>query len=572
MVTFLLISDIDKSSKSWYKWIPYNNSNTIFTSDFVIQLELLGKVYHPQPNFVNFRKYASYDNNKGYTNDIMFSIEDLQFENYSEWLYNQIDEEFRNNIIVIGLEQGCHVAKYFANRYHNRCSSVFILGDMVLTKQNYEKIYNDTYFKSLKKYFGKKWDSYKIENMNNTQLHEILTNIKLEDENKDNYVEFLNGYVKLSTRAQYNKINKTLVPMYIYTYGNRQVDEINLLHKEFIKQSKPIHVEYFYLEEDAPYFIFSKYKDEIIFKIKNINGMSGGATSYNKYRKYKARYLQLKDKIGGNMEKNKDTVLFLFFNGGGLTEKQWHTHPYKGTDNWLERKNENKTSNLISKIKKIGSVYLYTPPFYLSQQDIIDGKSFSMSDMDLVNHSKKLHKMINKYDRIFVISHSRGNILAQFFCELYQPQILGYINIDGGESKQWCNKKLVEWKQKYGDIDDDKLSELFNSTRKNESNQANTISRLVKYQIYKQFHESNYKFTNINMLILNNIYDDDETSISNEEYVMDTLKSKFAFNKQFKNDNKIKSIFYVGKTHYLYFYNDVVDDIIDYIHKIIDMK
>ena len=294
MVTFLLISDIDKSNKSWNEWTPYDNSHTKFKSNFVKQLKSLGKVYLPQPNFVNFRKYATYDNNKGYTDNIKFSIEDLQFENYCDWLYNQIDKEFRNNIIVIGFEQGCHFAKFFANRYSGNCLAVFILGDRVLTKKNYEKIYNDVYFESLKKYFGKKWEKYKIENMNNNRLHKILTDLKLKDKNKDNYVNFLNGFVKLSVRSQYDKINKSLVPMYIYTYKNIQTKQINLLHREFIEQSKKIYFEYFYLKDNAPYFIFGKHKNKIITTIKSIIGIAEHdmVNYFDKYIKYKNKYIK----------------------------------------------------------------------------------------------------------------------------------------------------------------------------------------------------------------------------------------------------------------------------------------
>ena len=152
MVLFILINDIDKSWKSWYEWIPYN-SNDKLTSNFVSRLENIGEVFIPKPNFVNFRKYAKYDNNTGYGKDIYFKIEDLEFDNYADWIYNQIknkDEKF----VVIGFEQGCHHAKFFANRYHKQTIACFILGDRILTEENYEKIQNETYYNSLKEYFN----------------------------------------------------------------------------------------------------------------------------------------------------------------------------------------------------------------------------------------------------------------------------------------------------------------------------------------------------------------------------------------------------------------------------------
>ena len=135
MVLFILISDKDKSYKSWYEWVPYGSTNKI-TSDFVNKLQMLGNIFIPKPNFVNFRKYTSYDNNEGYGNDIYFKIEDLEYENYVEWIYNQIEDK-EQKIIVIGFEQGCHHAKFFANKYHTQVKACFILGDRILTKKNY---------------------------------------------------------------------------------------------------------------------------------------------------------------------------------------------------------------------------------------------------------------------------------------------------------------------------------------------------------------------------------------------------------------------------------------------------
>ena len=101
----------------------------------------------------------------------------------------------------------------------------------------------------------------------------------------------------------------------------------------------------------------------------------------NKYIKYKTKYLELKNnniiQTGSNKKNNK--ILFLFFNGGGLTEKQWYDHPYKSYPDWLDRPNENLKTNLISKIKKQGDVYLYTPVFYFKKEDIIYNKRFEFN-------------------------------------------------------------------------------------------------------------------------------------------------------------------------------------------------
>jgi len=258
MVLFLLISDIDKSYKSWYNWIPYGQTKKLKTN-FVKELEKIGKVFIPKPNFVNFRKYADYDNNIGYDGDIYFKLEDLEYENYTKWIYNQIDKKYRKNIIVIGFEQGCHHAKYFAQKYYKDCKGLFILGNRILTKENYEKVNNHAYHDSLKKYFGKSWKEYKIENVDNKHLTEVLNNVK----NNQNYVMYLNGLVKLYTRSQYNKIKKAKIPSFIYSYVPVTEEKLNIDRKY-----KNNHVVFYYLDDKSDYFIYGPYNDEIIQRIK----------------------------------------------------------------------------------------------------------------------------------------------------------------------------------------------------------------------------------------------------------------------------------------------------------------
>ena len=266
---FILISDIDKSYKSWYEWIPYNQTKKIKTN-FVSQLKKMGEVFIPKPNFVNFRKYADYDNNTGYGRNINFTLEDLEFENYAKWIYEQIDIKYRKNkknIIVIGLEQGCHHAKFFAQKYYKDCKGVFILGNRILTKENYEKINNKAYRDSLKKYFGKEWKKYTIENIDNKHLKEILDNLDKKEKNKNqDYVMYLNGLVKIYTRSQYDKIKKAKIPSFIYSYV-QQVDDKKLeIDRKYMNNDNKVN--FYYLDDDSPYFIYGPYKNEIIERVK----------------------------------------------------------------------------------------------------------------------------------------------------------------------------------------------------------------------------------------------------------------------------------------------------------------
>ena len=78
---------------------------------------------------------------------------------------------------------------------------------------------------------------------------------------------------------------------------------------------------------------------------------------------------------------------------------------------YLELKNNNNLSG--------GDVYLCTPVFYFKKEDIINDKTFTIKDLDLINHWHLLYEKIKNYKKIFIISHSRGWILSKFFISLY---------------------------------------------------------------------------------------------------------------------------------------------------------
>lgn len=71
--------------------------------------------------------------------NINFTVDDLQFENYADWVFSQIDPN--KKYIAIGLDQGAHFAKYFVNKYNDNCIALLILTDRILTKENYERTF-----------------------------------------------------------------------------------------------------------------------------------------------------------------------------------------------------------------------------------------------------------------------------------------------------------------------------------------------------------------------------------------------------------------------------------------------
>ena len=117
----------------------------------------------------------------------------------------------------------------------------------------------------------------------------------------------------------------------------------------------------------------------------------------DKYIKYKTKYLELKNIDANNQIGGGKDIVFLFFNGGGLNEKQWVEHPYKGQLNWLNKKKEKSNTDLIDKIKTIGDIYLHTPKFYLTNENIKNGKRFTINDLNLIKYSRYVYKNIHNF-------------------------------------------------------------------------------------------------------------------------------------------------------------------------------
>ena len=69
--------------------------------------------------------------------------------------------------------------------------------------------------------------------------------------------------------------------------------------QELIKNSKPGLIKTYYIaNEDFNLFIYGDIKDDIIEKIKFFVLNQTGGGSYYKYKKYKNKYLILKQKVG----------------------------------------------------------------------------------------------------------------------------------------------------------------------------------------------------------------------------------------------------------------------------------
>ena len=264
---FILFGDVMTGHQVWFH--DKNNKKI----NFVKKLKKLGNVIILKPNYVNFMNYSK--SNKGGNwfyksgiENINFTIEDLQFENYSKWIYNQIDPN--KKYIAIGLDQGCHIAKYFCNANPDNCLALYILIDRNFTAQSYEKTFHsESTYEFNKTIVGNKYQDYIIENLTNKTISDLLEKIK--NTQNDKYIQLLNGLCKGIIRSQYDKVKKMDVQTIIYSDASTLMTTPEKLQEniEFNKKSNN-NIIYYYIVDDSEYLTHGKYSDEIY---NNIYGL-----------------------------------------------------------------------------------------------------------------------------------------------------------------------------------------------------------------------------------------------------------------------------------------------------------
>lgn len=256
-------------------------------------------------------------------------------------------------------------------------------------------------------------------------------------------------------------------------------------------------------------------------------------------------------------------VLFIFFNSDGHSVEQWKKNPY----------DESIKSSLSTKIKKYGESYFYNPLFYNFNKFnplIINSKyskdyEFTIESINLEMHCKKLFEEVYKLDSQFIlISHGAGFMLAHVFANLYEDNVFGIINIDGGITKDflkiWLDQDKIDYVKKIKNRELDMLFENLESN-KNITETVNLLNFVVKYNIYKQYYKS---YVDLNcfdceILIFSNV---------NPKNNLETLdKFKFCNEMSLSNDN-IKVLHYLEKNNFLYF--DIEKDIVEAVKLLIN--
>lgn len=258
------------------------------------------------------------------------------------------------------------------------------------------------------------------------------------------------------------------------------------------------------------------------------------------------------------------------FNGGNSKYTHWYKNPYPSI-------NPIKSTNLISQLEKLGNVILHNPIFNFDSNDIDKfSKSkkdymFKLSDLDMVQHCKKLYKKINSNNKFISISYSRGYLLATIFASIYPNQVLGYINLDKKLNAEGA-KNYINEIPNYSTITNKDLKKLFTDLKNNNTiENRNKLADIVKYFMYSQYIKINYKFDSIPVYIFNNIYNDKEINLLMQDYIKKTLEPKITYNNELSKLNpNVISIYYVGLTHWFYFGKET--DIIDVVKKILGWR
>jgi len=247
MTLFVLFPDISHSKLIW----QYDFERKLST-DFLTKLETKGQVYTFTSKFSRYQQFnkskkPEFDKND--KEDFVFDLEDIKFDNLIKSVYDDIKSDYqytyheaqkRNDkgslntskindncngikkFIVIGLEQGCHYANYFANRYNEECLGLILIGNRRLTKDNFEK-----YEKQKHKFF-------KSENkLDNDLVHNLVLTAESKDEKlEDNLKEIdtLDFIVNLELKKQYDNLpNKMMIKTFIF---NRLIKNCKLNDKK----------------------------------------------------------------------------------------------------------------------------------------------------------------------------------------------------------------------------------------------------------------------------------------------------------------------------------------------------
>lgn len=183
-----------------------------------------------------------------------YNLDDLLFENIAKHVTTLLNKNHK--YIVIGIEQGCHLANYFSNKYPKYVKYQMLLANRRINKENYEKTIANGY-RNLEYNYNKTYaDKYKYGITDNNDLHEKI---------KENS-PLVYGTVMLQIRSQYNKIPiKQKVQTYIF---DRLTLDLDIMEQHNLKDTETKYTKQIYNMEQA---MLSHCKDNIDKYMQNQN-------------------------------------------------------------------------------------------------------------------------------------------------------------------------------------------------------------------------------------------------------------------------------------------------------------
>ena len=288
-------------------------------------------------------------------------------------------------------------------------------------------------------------------------------------------------------------------------------------------------------------------------------------------------------------------VLFILFPGFGSPSKFWKYYIVKNKDGSYQK----KKLNFYDELKKIGTVYRYTPkvyninhydtgsnPEFDDWQNIYQGlfkkpRMITLDDIDIDKECKRIYnKLKNRKEKFIPIGHSIGAWFALHFSNLYPDKCLQVIFIDGTaiNPKAAPGYKEKSEKTDSGEITNENLKYLYDNMLENviEDKKSSFNPNLNKYSNKILEIASSYYFriiekelngtVKVPVLSFRNLSYDIETNVDDMKATKNNMRKVTNEEELYQiNNSRVTTYYMINSTHYpwrIQRYSDMIIDII----------
>ena len=296
MVYFIMFPGFGDPSITW----EFDGKNPI---EFLDQIKKIGEVFVYTPIYHNLNYYKK-DNNeaKYYDKNINFDLDYLNVEKHCKMIYEQVKKITSDKFILVSHSAGNLYAYYFSKLYKDECLFSLVLDGRLMGKQGFEQA---------KDYIEKYNTKYK--NITNDDLFELQQKI-INNKDNNNLIDEMNDIISsilLSQLPQMDKFpiktiyfrNLEIHETYVSQEKKQEKEQRNLMfikEAEGFKNSDPDFEVVWFINKTHWPFAFKECSDAIIEKINSLlpkykhHGGNNGQIYYEKYTKYKSKYLKSK--------------------------------------------------------------------------------------------------------------------------------------------------------------------------------------------------------------------------------------------------------------------------------------